>query len=114
MIFDFIPYNKIYKKIPENYPVTNQYSMTFEGWKDYFIISQEGVESPDDFTLLKKIACQTLNSFIDLYKETHVLSEPIFVIKPAGTLIIRIGTIEMEEFEKRFVTVPPGSVTNNL
>lgn len=83
-----------YKIIPLNFCPTKFHSITFEGWNNFsFDINDE------KFSILINLASQTVNYFIELYKEKYAFTQPQFCLKPDGTCTIKIGLIENDLYD---------------
>lgn len=84
--------NEDYQTIPLHWCPTEFYSITFEGWKCTLSATDES------FNLMIKLASQTLEAFINLYKNTHAFTQPELYFTPEGKLGIKIGTMENERY----------------
>jgi hypothetical protein len=95
-IFDQLRLNEDdHKIIPITMCVPEFYTITFEGWKNYSLIIVD-----DGFMKIMELAKSTVNSFIDLYKQTHAFTQPQFIMKMDGMPCIKIGIMEIDRYEK--------------
>ncbi len=82
--------------IPFSWCPTKFYKITFEGWNKFSFDASDST-----FSIIVTLAAQTLDSFIKLYKDDYVFSEPQLCIKEDGTYYFKIGTLELIEYERR-------------
>lgn len=87
------------KIIPYNWYPTKFYTISFDGWSNFTLT----VDDPT-YNEVKKMITSSLKTFVKIYGKTHAFSEPQLVYQPEkGTLCIRIGTLETEEYERRML-----------
>jgi hypothetical protein len=84
-----------YKIIPHNWMATHHYSIKFEGWNGFSIDANDPT-----LLIIIKLARNTLNSFVKIYKETHAFTHPELCFRPdIKTFILKIGTMEIELYD---------------
>lgn len=91
--------------IPISWMPTHFYTISFQGW-DHFTFDVADETSQELVTM----AAASLDSFIRIYKNDRVFSEPMFCIQQDGRACFQIGTIKMDEYERRCV-LPPSVTT---
>lgn len=82
--------------IPMNWAATRYYTFTFEGWGHFTLDVND-----ETMNIIIRMARKTLNSFMEIYKETHVFTQPILAVKPNGTFSVKIGTLTKEDYMER-------------
>ncbi len=84
------------KMIPLNWCPTKHYTISISGF-DKFTVQKNDIE----FSKILIFASETVKSFINVYKDTHAFSEPVFGYNLNDRLIsIKIGTMENEIFDQ--------------
>jgi hypothetical protein len=97
MKFNFIDIdNEKYKTIPMNWCASRTYELLFKGWENLTLDQND-----ESFRNVLKMAQKSLEAFCEIYVETHVFTEPEFIWRPEKGFAIKIGTLEIEEYEKR-------------
>lgn len=93
MTFTFLDFLEIdcnkYHIIPKEFMPTKIYDISFEGWQ--FMVIVDNIEFHNSLHFVKK----TIDSFVEIYKDTHAFSQPIFTIKANGTICLKMGTREI-------------------
>ena len=85
-----------YITIPINWRPTRYYKISFEGWGPLTISANDS-----NLDEIMRMAADSLNAFIKLYKDDRVFTEPMFGLLPDGRTYFKIGTLEKEEYERR-------------
>lgn len=86
-----------YNMIPLNGYPTKFYSITFYGFTNFTIDSNNAT-----FNTIVKLASKTIKAFIKLHKDNHAFTQPQISFKTDGMFIVKIGTMENEIFEKLY------------
>ena len=87
---------KDFIQIPNNWCATDFYKISFEGWRE---ITFE-FDNPALLEMMH-MAARTLDSFIRMYKDERVFTEPEISWKLDGTFCLKIGTFAKEEYERK-------------
>lgn len=82
--------------IPINWGVTRYFTITFEGWDKIIFDINNAV-----FNELNDMASKTFKTFVSLYIDMYAFTEPELIWLPNGKFQLRIGTLEIEEYERR-------------
>ena len=85
-----------YKTFPFNWCASRSYEIVFKGWDNITIDAND-----ESFSNILKLAQISLDAFCEIYEKTHVFSWPEFIWRPGKGISIKIGTLEIEEYEKR-------------
>jgi hypothetical protein len=81
--------------IPMNWGTTKHYEVSFQGWNVVNLWDEEFVEA-------LKMVSEFFKVFVQMYKKTHVFSQPqICWIPEKKTIVFKIGTLEIETYEKK-------------
>lgn len=80
--------------IPPHLQPTQFYTFTFEGWRFTLDYTDSSMNN------LMDLCGSTVNSFIQMYKNTHALTQPQLGIKADGTVYIKIATMELESYHQ--------------
>jgi hypothetical protein len=76
---------------------TKFYTINFDGWSPFTFVCED-----KSLNEMLQVANKTLEGFMNLYKDSHAFTEAQFMFYPEkGTCGIKIGTLEIEEYERR-------------
>jgi hypothetical protein len=87
---------KKYKIIPHLWCPTHSHKITLEGWKNFTLDIHD-----ETFNIMIKICTDTLKSFVESYKNKYAFEQPSLFWTPYTTCGIRIGTMDIEDYEER-------------
>lgn len=97
MNYDFLHiFKKNYKTIPVHWGVSRFHTISLEGWEKPKIDCND-----QPFTEACNVSSALFEAFIDIFKETHAFTEPEFILKSNGVLSIKIGMMDLKEFDDR-------------
>lgn len=92
MIFDLKGLNII----PIHWGHSRTFTITFDGWEKVEVSATDKT-----FNEVLKMANQSFKVFVKMYEETHAFTEPILRWSPDGVFTLKIGILEIEEYNKR-------------
>ena len=82
--------------MPYHWQQSKCYSITIEGYEN-FTLHNNDTKFMDLLTFTAKI----VDCFVSQHKDNFVFSTPQFILKPNGTCIVKLATLEKEEYNKR-------------
>jgi len=80
--YEILPFDKFPEKL---------FTITFDGFSPYAIDCNDL-----QFENMCKLASESAKSFINLFKETHAITEPEIAFQPNGIAIVKIGIRKKE------------------
>ncbi len=85
-----------FKIIPIHWNTSHYYSMSFSGWNNISIDSNDV-----NFNFIVKLASLNVKYFLEFYKDLYAFTQPRFSITQDATILVKIGVIEISDYEKR-------------